>query len=181
MINPFVDDQTFRAQAFSFEARLVRHSRVGSSSGSGVSCGGRSAAFFQNCYHLRDWLLCENAMPQHEIEQLFKNNAELRICGDLCNATKHLALTFPKQREFSFGRAYCDPGTGRFGLDQSYTFTVMSEGKSYEFLSLADTLGRNPRRRLARRWVGYFATLYVRSPAAFLDDSIFSPPCCPGC
>src|SRR5439155_26965401 len=32
------------AHASSFEARFTRHSRVGSSSGSGVSCGGRSAS-----------------------------------------------------------------------------------------------------------------------------------------
>jgi hypothetical protein len=78
-------------------------------------------------------------MPQSEVDDLFKNSAELRIRGDLCNATKHRTLTFPKQpREFSLGRAYRDPGTGWFGPDQSETFTVLSDGQSYEVPLLAD-------------------------------------------
>jgi len=97
-------------------------------------------AFFQSCHHLRDWVLLENAMPQSEVDNLFNTCTELRICGDICNATKHLKLTAPKQpREFSLGRAYRDPGTGWFGPGQSETFTVVSDGQSYEIPPLADT------------------------------------------
>jgi len=99
-----------------------------------------SIAFFQGCYHLRDWVLFDQAMPRPAVDLLFNNHAELRICGDLCNATKHRQLSFPKQsREFSIGRAYRDPGSGWFGPGQSETFTVLSDGQSYEVLSLVDT------------------------------------------
>ena len=84
-------------------------------------------------------MLHDETMPKVEIDQLFQSNTELRICGDLCNATKHLVLSFPKQpREFSLGRAYRDPSTGWFGLDQSETYTVLSDGKSYEIPFPAD-------------------------------------------
>jgi hypothetical protein len=38
----------------------------------------------------------------------------------------------------SLGRTYCDPGMGWFGPNQSETFTVLSDGRSYDALSLAD-------------------------------------------
>src|SRR5690242_17493111 len=39
--------------------------------------------------------------------------------------------------------------------------------------------GWQPRAAFGRERGGYLAILYVRSPAAFLDDSIFSPPFLP--
>jgi hypothetical protein len=94
--------------------------------------------FFQNSYHLRDWLLHEKAVPQVDIEELFRKHVELRLCGDLCNATKHLALSAPKQpREFSLAREYCGPRLGWFGSEQSEAFVVMSDGQTYNALDLA--------------------------------------------
>jgi len=98
-----------------------------------------SIAFFQSCHNLRDWVQWDNAMPQVEIEELFKNHAELRLCADISNATKHLRLDDPKQpREFFFAREYCDPGYGWFGDDLSGTFIIFSDGKRYDFRNLAD-------------------------------------------
>ena len=37
-------------------------------------------AFFQNCYHLQDWLRNSNAVPQTELESLFKAHVELQVC-----------------------------------------------------------------------------------------------------
>lgn len=52
--------------------------------------------FFQNCYHLKDWLKNDPAFTMHtgpQIEQYIKNTPELAICADICNSTKHLILT----------------------------------------------------------------------------------------
>jgi len=96
--------------------------------------------FFQNCYHLRDWLLSEKAVSQANLEQLFQVHAELRLCGDICNATKHVVLSKPKQPcEFSLAREYRGPGAGWFGQDKSETFVVLSSGQNYEARELAAT------------------------------------------
>ena len=95
-------------------------------------------SYFQNCYHLRDWLLSESVVPQIDIEQLFAKYPELRISGDICNATKHLRLDSPKQpREFSMAREYCGPSGGRFGATKSETFVILSDGIKYEAFDLA--------------------------------------------
>lgn len=54
--------------------------------------------FFQNCYHLKDWLKNDPAYTKHtpqQIEALVTSNSALAICADLCNATKHLRLSQP--------------------------------------------------------------------------------------
>ena len=47
-------------------------------------------AFFQSSYHLRDWLISDNAATKEEMKNLFSQSVELQLCRDICNATKHL-------------------------------------------------------------------------------------------
>ncbi len=50
-------------------------------------------AFFQNCYHLKDWIKNDPACSSwNNVENYINNNPKLRICADLCNARKHLVL-----------------------------------------------------------------------------------------
>jgi hypothetical protein len=57
-------------------------------------------AFFQNCYHLKDWIkndpYCNN---WSDVEGFINSNADLKICADLCNGLKHLQLTRPRSTE----------------------------------------------------------------------------------
>lgn len=50
-------------------------------------------AFFQNCYHVRDWVhndpLLSNSQKK-SIRAKAKESLPLQRCGDLCNGTKHL-------------------------------------------------------------------------------------------
>jgi hypothetical protein len=52
-------------------------------------------AFFQNCWHLKDWVkndpLASDAQKKAVIDQA-QASALLGICRDLCNGTKHLGL-----------------------------------------------------------------------------------------
>jgi hypothetical protein len=51
-------------------------------------------SFFINCFHLKDWLKNDPEYKKHtnqEIEDYFKQNPFLSLCGDLCNGLKHLA------------------------------------------------------------------------------------------
>lgn len=47
-------------------------------------------AFFQNSYHLRDWLVSDDVATKEEMKDLFSQYIELQFCRDICNATKHL-------------------------------------------------------------------------------------------
>jgi hypothetical protein len=52
-------------------------------------------AFFQNCWHLKDWVdhdpLASDAQKKEVIDQAHAS-APLKICRDLCNGTKHLGV-----------------------------------------------------------------------------------------
>lgn len=52
-------------------------------------------AFFQNCWHLKDWVdhdpLASEAQKKAVIQKAHDSDV-LKICRDLCNGTKHLGL-----------------------------------------------------------------------------------------
>src|SRR5262249_28170885 len=56
-------------------------------------------AFFENAFHLRDWLLDTDAVTSPQIEALFATHVEMRLCRDLANAHKHFSLRRPSQPE----------------------------------------------------------------------------------
>lgn len=51
--------------------------------------------FFQDGYHLKDWLINDESacITRDEAEQAVSESELLSICADLCNGTKHRALT----------------------------------------------------------------------------------------
>lgn len=56
-------------------------------------------AFFQNCWHMRDWIANDQQLPEelrHRVPQLAMKQRSLKICADLANATKHFELRHPK-------------------------------------------------------------------------------------
>ena len=53
-------------------------------------------SFFQNCWHLKDWIKHDSKIPQASrdgISHDIWSSKHLLICADLANATKHLQLT----------------------------------------------------------------------------------------
>ncbi|WNB76905.1 hypothetical protein [Methylomonas koyamae] len=52
-------------------------------------------AFFQNCYHLKDWIKNDTYCKTWNVEEFINSNPELQICADICNGRKHLKLTKP--------------------------------------------------------------------------------------
>jgi hypothetical protein len=53
-------------------------------------------AFFLNCYHLKDWIKHDGAVPaavQQALEGYVSSNRSLCLCADICNSLKHLRLT----------------------------------------------------------------------------------------
>lgn len=51
-------------------------------------------SFFQNCYHLKDWIKNDPyCSAWNDVEAFINSNTDLQICADLCNSLKHLKLT----------------------------------------------------------------------------------------
>jgi hypothetical protein len=57
--------------------------------------------FFQNCYHLKDWLKNDPSrlFRADDVEKHVNQNRELQLCADLCNGSKHLVLSKPRSAE----------------------------------------------------------------------------------
>lgn len=74
-------------------------------------------AFFQNCYHLQDWVLAE--LPSTDVDSFVKASLPLRICRDVANLTKHFVLERkPAQgHQLSVLREYAGVGKGWFEGD----------------------------------------------------------------
>ena len=57
-------------------------------------------AFFLNCYHLKDWIKADPALAAlGDVEAFINSSPELRLCADICNASKHFELTRPRSNE----------------------------------------------------------------------------------
>lgn len=81
--------------------------------------------FFQNCYHLKDWLKNDPAFTKCtglQIENHVTNTPELAICADICNSTKHLTLT-------STPRSGALPTMGRKQITIDITDTLSFSGE----------------------------------------------------
>jgi len=54
-------------------------------------------AFFQNCYHLKDWIKNDDTVKllKEDVEDFIKRHECMCLCADICNSTKHLNLTRP--------------------------------------------------------------------------------------
>lgn len=69
-------------------------------------------AFFQNCNHLADWVANDAPGGTARVRAVLDETVELRICRDICNATKHFTLDRHPRVEggFADGREYLPQG-----------------------------------------------------------------------
>lgn len=112
-------------------------------------------AFFENAFHLRDWLKDTNAVSQADLMSLFDENVEMRLCRDLANAHKHHSLRDPSlPAPPSEAREYA-PATGKLGNGEA--LVILSGGVKYDAFELAD--------RIMALW-GRFIDSKVRTDAA---------------
>ncbi|MBN6742583.1 hypothetical protein JKG47_19115 [Acidithiobacillus sp. MC6.1] len=116
-----------------FDRATRWHERVRSAAATGSSdLEDFAFAFFQNCYHLREWMLKTSGATQQELDGLFAQNRELQLCRDICNGTKHLSINRPSvDANFSIGREYAPQE-----LSGSRMFVIADA--HYDLLGLAD-------------------------------------------
>ncbi len=64
-------------------------------------------AFFQNCYHLRDWLEVSRPDLKKKLVTYFEQNFEMKGCRDICHGFKHKKLNRPSiDADFNIVRIY---------------------------------------------------------------------------
>lgn len=73
-------------------------------------------AFFQNCYHLRDWIIACRPGLKERLSEFFRQHFEMKACRDICNGFKHKKLKRPSldpdfclYREYDHFQADADP------------------------------------------------------------------------
>ena len=75
-------------------------------------------AFFQNCYHLKDWIKHDAFLPdaiRRGVEGFISSERSLRLCADVCNGLKHLELDPKRVRSHEnpkFGKKDFNVGLG---------------------------------------------------------------------
>lgn len=110
-------------------------------------------AFFENAFHLRDWLKDTGAVSEQDLDAFFAANAEMRLCRDLANAHKHYSLKRPSQpAPPSEAREYL-PGMGNLGSD--VLLVILSDGVRYDAFELAG--------RVLRLWDAFIAAQHHSS------------------
>jgi hypothetical protein len=98
-------------------------------------------AFFLNCYHLKDWLANDQSFPSSrcEVEAFVNDNSALRICADICNASKHLIVTKERSCEHPvLGKRDIRLKPGSSAPQISMRFTVDTTSGPLDALCLAD-------------------------------------------
>lgn len=97
-------------------------------------------AFFENAFHLRDWLKDTGAAGEKDLHRLFTENADMRLCRDLANSHKHYSLRDPSQATPPSEAREYSPGSGNLGSDIS--LVVLSDGIKYDAFELAGRILR---------------------------------------
>jgi hypothetical protein len=58
-----------------------------------TDAGDLAEAFFNHCYHLKDWIKKDPAIPSHvDVEAYIQKTCALRIVAVYCNSLKHAGL-----------------------------------------------------------------------------------------
>ena len=98
-------------------------------------------AFFQNCFHLKEWIEKSDAISKKDLDSFVASHRELGICRDICNGTKHMIIdrhsidpNFSTYREYDYlwGPIIAGQKSG------TATFRILAAGTKYDMFDLAD-------------------------------------------
>jgi len=99
-------------------------------------------AYFQTCFHLKEWLWKSGAVSQAETDSLTNQHFEFKLCRDICNGTKHFKISEAKASvDFHFSiQRDIDPFEHPTapGYRESYTIIFDHEGSrlAYDLFGL---------------------------------------------
>lgn len=117
-------------------------------------------AFFQNCWHLRDWIRYDSSIPQktrHAVSAEVEKSEVLLTCQCLANRSKHYELNRPSRRDARMlggislriedGATNGEPDSATISLDY---VLARNKGASRRALTVAKAAVRKWRRILAQ-------------------------------
>ena len=91
-------------------------------------------AFFENAFHLRDWLENTGGATREDLNTFINSEAEMRLCRDLANSHKHYSISKPSQPfPPSEAREYA-PNRGNLG---NVSWIILSDGVKHDAFQLA--------------------------------------------
>jgi hypothetical protein len=136
-----------------YERMLRSHARltdIANGSAMASSDQGRDALFhfFQDAYHLKDWIKNDSEVAPRGVEKWIEQMASLRLCADLCNGSKHLKLTKSRTADLGTSFAVQDvtvrPGSiGHPANPPLHGWRVQSGGQSPDAVELAGDVVRD--------------------------------------
>lgn len=100
-------------------------------------------AFFQNCYHLKDWIKNDNAIStpalKQSVEDCITSDRSLRLCADICNSLKHLTRTTSNRSGENpwFGQKQFAVDIGSSPTNISLKYQIDAAGGSIDAFQLA--------------------------------------------
>lgn len=114
-------------------------------------------AYFQNAYHLRDWLLATLPDLKDDVDTLFSNSFEMGACRDICNGFKHKSLNRPTHDpDFNLYREYDHfEIEGLSPVKYRITFADGSSIRKFDLFELADKVHRDWRKFLRAHIDGF--------------------------
>lgn len=105
--------------------------------------------FFQDAYHLKDWIRNDDLVVAGDVEAHISETPQLSLCADLCNATKHLRLNRPRTGDTSTAFVGQDVtvhpatiGSGQAFSPALHGWRVQSAETILDALTLADDVVR---------------------------------------
>jgi hypothetical protein len=107
-------------------------------------------SFFQNCYHLKDWLKSDVRSIDYvkDIEKFINRSQNLSLCADIANGSKHLKLNkssrskvIQKTQRINYHHVL-EIGSGSEGVKyslKSITWTIETDKENFDGFKLATT------------------------------------------
>ena len=97
-------------------------------------------AFFQNCYHLEDWIKHDPAAGplSAQVEDFINQTPELLICADICNSLKHLKLKRSRSSQTpEFGKRIFKLSLGTKPTTIAVAYTIDTNAGTVDAFDLA--------------------------------------------
>ena len=104
--------------------------------------------FFQNCWHLKDWIINDDQISRryrNKVEADAKKYEALMICADLANRSKHLVLSGPVRRDAKVTKKNLTihPGAPGTGYGEFDLVVTLKDGRDLDALDVATTAVEN--------------------------------------
>lgn len=120
-------------------------------------------SFFVHCYHVRDWIVTLNkiGVSAKDVDRYIDSQDCLRLCADLCNASKHCELIHKTRSQanpyisMTQHRGGMKPMNGQHLQILRSTFTIVAGTRFIDALELAE--------QCVSAWESYILTLRQRA------------------